>query len=273
MARPCLLDPYKDVIISRYQNKESSTDIAKDFYCSGGAICAFLKRNNIARRDSLQSAKRRYSLNEQYFDCIDSEDKAYWLGFITADGGVNHKRLMITLKYDDYDHLYKFKRNIQATQHIYYYCNIKKKDPTVVLEIVSRPLVRSLAQYTITPNKTFTVKPPTLDSSLLRHYWRGVIDGDGCLTRSWCETYSSWKVYLCGNSHIVGGFRDWISLCGLKYANILPDRNIFKVMYHGKKLPYDIASVLYEGSSVYLDRKYQLYQKLKAEYNGNLGEF
>lgn len=271
MARPCSLTPFKEDIIARYDQGESSNDISKSFNVTGGAVLAFLKRQGISRRNSLQSAKRKYTLNEDFFQNIDSESKAYWLGFLAADGGVNHKRLMITLKYDDYDHLYKFKKDIQATQHITYRKHNKRDSHFVVLEIVSRPLVKSLAQYNIIPNKTFTVKPPQISDDLIRHYWRGVIDGDGCLTRTWYNTHSCWTVYLCGNQYIVGGFRDWLFNLGFKYRDIRPDRNIFRLAYKGKKLPYDIGSVLYEGATVYLDRKYHLFQLLKAEYNGGLG--
>ena len=48
--------------------------------------------------------------NEHIFDIIDTEEKAYWLGFIYADGCISLKTnaFEISLKYDDINHLNKF---------------------------------------------------------------------------------------------------------------------------------------------------------------------
>lgn len=35
------------------------------------------------------SANRRHTLDATYFDQIDTPEKAYWLGFVWADGGLS----------------------------------------------------------------------------------------------------------------------------------------------------------------------------------------
>lgn len=48
--------------------------------------------------------------NRHIFDIIDSQEKAYWLGFIIADGYLNVDRRMLRIKLGDKDknHLEKF---------------------------------------------------------------------------------------------------------------------------------------------------------------------
>jgi hypothetical protein len=63
---------------------------------------------------------KKYNFNENYFEKIDTEEKAYWLGFITADGSINlgygkqkFYQLHINLKGGDYSHLEKFQKAIE----------------------------------------------------------------------------------------------------------------------------------------------------------------
>ena len=44
---------------------------------------------------------RIYNLNESYFDAVDSNNKAYILGFIFADAHVTDKSLSIVISKDD----------------------------------------------------------------------------------------------------------------------------------------------------------------------------
>lgn len=59
---------------------------------------------------------KRYVYNKYFFEVIDTEEKAYWLGFIYADGYHNEKyhSIKITLKTSDYEHLLKFNKAIDG---------------------------------------------------------------------------------------------------------------------------------------------------------------
>ena len=77
-------------------------------------IYRWVYRFNLIREKVLpKRSKSRYSLNERYFEKIDNNNKAYWLGFIAADGCVSNKKggryLYIELSRKDRDHLEKFK--------------------------------------------------------------------------------------------------------------------------------------------------------------------
>ena len=97
-------------IIKMYEDN-SITSIAKKYNCSNQTITRLLEKQNIELRGN-----RKYFFNESIFDNIDTAEKAYWIGFITADGYINEKRgwLSIQLQYSDIDHLKKFAKFINC---------------------------------------------------------------------------------------------------------------------------------------------------------------
>lgn len=66
---------------------------------------------------------KKYQVNENYFEKIDSEEKAYWLGFLYADGNVRmHKNksgiLKLKLKQSDKKHIEKFSKCLNSNYPI-----------------------------------------------------------------------------------------------------------------------------------------------------------
>src|SRR4051812_9808472 len=120
---------------------------------------------------------RKHFFNESYFNSIDTEDKAYWLGFIAADGNVQftakNKCLSIGLKFSDKTHLEKFALCLNYNGPISTNRTIAK------ITLYSAQLTKDLATHGILPRKSFNVKPWSGSPYLLKHYWRGVFDGDG----------------------------------------------------------------------------------------------
>jgi len=114
---------------------------------------------------------------------IDTEEKAYWLGMMAADGNVATGRPVLKLAFasKDRDHLLSFGSALQSTHSISDYTNNGHK---VAELVVSSPqLTKGLAQHGVGPRKTFVLKwPDFLSAELLRHYLRGFFDGDGTLS-------------------------------------------------------------------------------------------
>ena len=131
-------------------------------------------------RIKLSLAHRKYNLDELFFEKINNEEKAYWLGFLSGDGAIIGNRVKLKLAIKDEAHLKKFKKAVEWTGKDYYH-----KD-TDALEVYFRSLrmVTDLARCHVTSRKTFTAKFPHLPKSLERHFIRGKFDADGCISKA-----------------------------------------------------------------------------------------
>ena len=87
-----------------YNEYNSQASIGRKYNCSAQTIMRLLEKEGIKSRGN-----RKYSFNENIFDEIDTAEKAYWIGFITADGYVNEEKNFLTIKlqYRDKNHLKK----------------------------------------------------------------------------------------------------------------------------------------------------------------------
>ena len=124
----------------------------------------------------------RHTLNKNYFKNIDTEEKAYWLGFIAADGCVykmskNAYRLQINLSAVDIGHLELFNDCIES-DYIITQKKVNNSD-TCILKISSKEFTDNLINLGITPNKSLIVQMPNISQDLIRHFIRGYFDGDG----------------------------------------------------------------------------------------------
>lgn len=198
---------------------------------------------------------RKYQCNEHIFDVIDTEEKAYWLGFLLADGYNNQERGFIKLSLGDcdYDHLVKFNNFLGSNAPI-------KSDVggsgnrTWSLWINRRYLSTILAKYNIIQNKSGKEKfSELIPSELYCHYIRGLIDGDGSVS---------------------DGDQPMISLVGSKslltrvlniFATITPLNTnqhisqhgvIWKLRLNAQKNVLDLYQYLYQNATIFLDRKY-----------------
>ena len=127
---------YKNIddIINDYKNGLSLRKIQAKYHVNRNNISKILKENNIQIRTQVITSKK-YFADETFFDVINTEEKAYWLGFIYADGYITTKRnngnqsLGITLSKSDKEHLEKFKRSIKSNHPIntYLYHGFEKE--------------------------------------------------------------------------------------------------------------------------------------------------
>src|SRR5690554_4042413 len=70
-------------IYKEYSSGESSEKIAKKYSLDGGTVRRIVKRLGGEIRPAEEN-KRKYPINHDFFDEINTEEKAYFLGFLTA---------------------------------------------------------------------------------------------------------------------------------------------------------------------------------------------
>lgn len=211
--------------------------------------------------------RRKYTLNETFFETIDSEEKAYWLGFIAADGCVYRRTLSINLNIKDKAHLEKLIAILNSETQIKEIPGTGYGEGTMIahLEINSKKLVDDLAKYGIVPRKSLILKPPQIESSLERHWIRGYFDGDGSIIPelkngnaqlSFCGTKEviRWIEYKLTNENSHSLYSRW------KDAT----KNSYQFSLGGKDSILRYISYIYDNSTIYLDRKYKKVLELKS---------
>lgn len=221
-----------------------------------------LDQRGIARRTASEN-KRIHSCNHAFFDAIDSEEKAYWLGFMAADGNVVTGRpiIKLALASADRDHLLKFRDAMESTHAITDYTT-KAGHHGAKLSIASPQLTEGLAKHGISPNKTFTVEwPNNIAPQLLPHYLRGYFDGDGSFKVQRSPTGApvlGWSIV--GNEVFClgaqGYMMDAIAVNRTKLYVPRNSPNIRRLAYAGNLQVARIAHWMYADATIYLPRKY-----------------
>ena len=172
-------------IIELYKNGMCLEDVSELYKCSIPAIRLLLVRNGFERR-SIEIATRRYDLNTSYFDKIDTEEKAYFLGWLWTDGHNQENVSTVSLELQERDKciLEMFGKSVDANYPIRSRKRITKngKETTMVrLDLCSKTFSQTLSRYGMVSHKTYSIGFPfeIVPSSLYPHFIRGCFDGDG----------------------------------------------------------------------------------------------
>nr|UWG93212.1 MAG: LAGLIDADG DNA endonuclease family protein [Bacteriophage sp.] len=208
---------------------------------------------------------RKYNFNEHYFDNIDCQEKAYWLGFFAADG-YNHQSkgyIEFRLHNQDREILERFKSSLGATNPIGLY-----KNTYCNLTLYSNHLCAILSEYGLSQAKTYSLQIPVLNNELMRHFIRGYFDGDGCFSvikrkdrtehsliyqfniTGMEEPLRIMQMHLIDNVGVVDN--------GLKSRS---STSAVTIHYSGRKVCKRILDYLYKDAVIYLQRKYNKYQE------------
>lgn len=219
---------------------------------------------DILGKDKTEGGSIKYHYNRQRFETIETEEDAYWLGFITADGCViENKWLSIGLAEKDIGHLKKFCSymglNEQETDEIiksgfggaYTGDNIIKS-----VKICSQEILKHLENKGIISNKSGKEVPYICSSiELEKAYIRGLIDGDGYIRST------QYGFGIVGSKAICEYVQDFITnnMYDISHNHIREHGIIYKLEVNGKIQTSIILQELYKNASIYLDRKYKLY--------------
>lgn len=219
--------------------------------------------------------KYPYNCNYDYFKNIDTADKAYWLGFIYADGYVtiNHNSnsgcVGIELQASDVDHLKKLNKNISGNYPITFYdkecelCNNDKQHKMCKIRIFSINMANDLINNGATVDKTYTMSLPDLSDELMPHFIRGFFDGDGNLyitkkNKIRCSFYSvnvdfleQLKSYLYGN--------DINSYLYISKHNESNYKDLYRLEIAGSEYTEKFLQYIYNDNQICLDRKFKKY--------------
>lgn len=243
-------------IISLYENGTDAPDIAGQFGCHTSMVYYVLEHSGIKRREQIACD------NPRYFDAINTPDKAYWLGFIGADGcvrrvGANALRLQVKLARKDRAHLLILHKAIRAARPVRDFEAMSKGKvrPYSILDVCSTRLCEALVSHGIVPRKTNALEPWGGPEHLMPHYWRGLIDGDGSITINHNGVYVS----FVGSESVVRGFLAWAhEVCGTNSQprqGTMGNRRYWTTQIGGTVRILSLLAALYDDAPVALARK------------------
>ncbi|MBF8984688.1 hypothetical protein IZY60_14185 [Lutibacter sp. B2] len=213
--------------------------------------------NRLKQLDVLED-RRKYKVDQDYFDVINTNNKAYWLGFILADGCLKKdtNQLSIGLSYKDRKHLEKFRTEIKSNKPISNEkATVKNKiHRTSYFRINNKKMYNDLLKYNVCNNKSCNEKPVILEQQYSSHYIRGIYDGDG-----WISWGKGWSELGFGMGYEILSFiRDnFEKYAGVKNYKIIPYKKIYRYRLTSKKEILKALNYMYDNGNVYLDRKHE----------------
>lgn len=191
--------------------------------------------------------------DEDTFKCIDTEGKAWLLGWVATDGHAGERQLCWSLSKKDEEVLLKFKEILKFQGDVKY-LKIGKFD-IARLTIGGRGLCDSLSNYGMQGNKTSTVDFPPIREDLKRHFIRGCFEGDGNI--------NEWTFSISGVSPLVYSIADEVKKStGVELVKYT--RKALKLI-RGNKPDWDFMKWIYNDATYVLDRKYSKYLEMSAK--------
>ena len=204
-------------------------------------------------------------IDETMFDVIDSEEKAYWLGFLYADGniGSSEYKLEMNLQASDWEHMKKFQEFLKYKKdEVRIRPSYGKGGPVCRFSIRNKHIWAALNEKGCTPRKTLTLCFPDKslfkDPELLRHFMRGYVDGDGCLGIYPTKTGIDTVLSITGMRKFLEAFAEVLG----EKATIYDKKNSkASCLQFGYRKARKIARFLYDDATIYLQRKFDIYKE------------
>lgn len=216
------------------------------------------------------------NLKEHYFQEIDEEAKAYFLGLLIADGNIFKKEnsgrqasISITLKLGDKYILDIFKGEVNSSTSIG--CDGRGCGQ---IAIRSDIMAKDLAQYGVVPRKSFKTYLPVLNNEMMRHLIRGILDGDGSvLAKLNKDNRFLHSISFCGTYELMQNISDYIfKTLSLKQKPTVYDyknKRLSELKIQNRNDMCIFGEWLYKDTNIFLIRKRNVYNSFKKRYNLN----
>ena len=277
-------------MVKNYQDNEKITcqDLATKFGISKVGAIGILRRNGIKIRNNQSDLQRRHSLDESFFEKIDTENKAYFLGWLYADG-CNYtpsNKIIIGLQESDKDILINFKNSLNSSRPIFYVkTKIEKgwnRKNQWRFQINSKRMSQDLVQLGCVQKKSLILTFPSKEQvpdHLIRHFIRGFWEGDGSIFYSKIKRKNGKERFNYGI-----GFTSTKNFCISLQGRLLEEIGIFSkisktsenyveggnqittnLQYQRLESVLKFMDWIYKDACYKLERKWQKYQSFLEE--------
>lgn len=269
-----LTDIQKLEIVDLYIKGLNSVQISEIYNRNPVYIRTLLKKSGIVINRN-RPHNKKYTYNETFFEKIDTEEKAYFLGLLYADGcnKTNRGTITLFLNEDDFSLINELSIIIgnkpitkeigRGNRGIQYGICIHNKKMSKDLELLG--VVRA---------KTFKLTFPTeeqVPSVYHSHFIRGYFDGDGHIGFSKnLKNYYKDKISLTGTQNLLKGIEEILSKLNVHsswYARH-PERNhnITSITISGRLQVIKVMNYLYSNSKIKMERKYKKFKEILNRY-------
>ena len=252
----------------------SLSKIANKFNVSRGVISRVFKENT--DKVTIRQRTHKYKADYNKFENIDSAEKAYWLGFLAADGCVytreNNASIIINIHNKDKEHLEKFKKfmnsNAEIIEHIQN-DGFSNNTPMVKFVLNSKKMAQDLIDKGVVQRKSLILNKPKINEEFYLPYILGYFDGDGALYQS--KTNKEFYFSLQGTKEILEWILKTLDITLKLEKRINDNKNSYYIRCGGLNKPYNLLNKLYNSVNVHLNRKFEIYQALETVVlNGNI---
>lgn len=259
----------EESIVNQYLEEKNLEKLRSKYKTSVKTIKQILEKHNI------YSGSRKTDLDLTYFKNIDSNEKAYWLGFISADGSLSNNGYKLSFGVKDPDILYKFKSAISSGSPVSNFDIYDKRTDKFYnrysLQICSKEFCQYIRNHGVDENKSKMFKFPEISEKYYSHFIRGLYDGDGsiCLKKSNIIKYINFQVNIISSLECVAHIKEYLESINISSNKIFSkhEQNIHYITFGKDAIKF--LDWIYKDSTekTRLDRKYNKFIDNLQEYN------
>lgn len=252
-------------ILEKY-NGYNTREISRKLGISMGVIAKYLKKSGIKLIPTGEQNKiraRKYPLNEDFFDVIDTQEKAYVLGLLYADGCnlKNSHQITISLVETDRHILKSIRDLICPTKPLRFIdnsnkgLNIHNYKNAFEFSFNSQHMSEQLTKLGCMPQKTHKLKFPTSDQvpdHLIHHFVRGYFDGDGCISiKNVC------RFNFAGTENFLNSLQELLYVkLGMSKKKLQVNKSVYVLCHSNQEKLRIFRAWLYNDSIIHLIRKW-----------------
>lgn len=265
--RKGILAGKENEIISLYTvDNQDIVTISKKYGVNNTSIHRLLLRNNVPIKDASDS-RRKYEIDTEYFEKIDTEDKAYFLGLLYADGNLAKSEYSVSISLQERDKeildIFSQKMNYTNSLKLIEY---KKKghQNQYKLHFCNRKMYKDLINLGCVPAKSLILKFPTdniVPKDLLNHFVRGYFDGDGCV---FITPEKKGGIIILGTEEFLAELNKVLQReCGIKDRK--PTKTQTKAYEYECRSKSEVklfSEYIYSNATVFLKRKKEKFNEL-----------
>lgn len=260
-------------VVKLYSEGVSQVELEKKLKLTRKTIRETLKKSEVNYRTKSQAITLGYGhyIDETVFNDLTNPEALYFIGLLYTDGHISEKNnqncIEIKLHTDDLELLEKLKLFLKCNYDI----TKTKNEESYRLRFFSKRIISILKDLGFTSNKTSSLIP----DERLKHskdFWRGCIDGDGCLHYQKNINNPNkpiWIINLVGTTDTCIGFLKFIKdneIDNNRTINKANGKDLFIIPFSGQ-IALKVANLLYENATIYMERKYQKYLEMKTFYS------